>query len=102
PWLERHDAEISFPVARPKPDRICPHSSVTRALWPTLRSPDHLRLEPGRLRLRLQILRQRTGRLDAQSRCRRGRATAHRDKKNFVAKKSITSFSWAWANRWLT
>src|SRR5262249_20753373 len=81
PWLQRHHAEISFPVTRRKPDRIGADPGISRTLWAALRSPYNLRLDSGRLRLWLQVLRQRIGRLYTKPRRGRNGPTAHQDRK---------------------
>ncbi len=93
-----YDAEI--PVWPPRRTRWKQGRDprVTRALRKR-RSPYDLRLEPSRLRLWLQILRERTGRLDVKSRRRRDGGNSSSPSNRRAEKKSITLSSWAWANR---
>ena len=65
PGLERHDPKISLPPHRRQPHRVGPYPGLAGALRRDVRSPDALRLHPGRLRLRLQVLRERARRFHA-------------------------------------
>ncbi len=78
PRLEGHDPEISLPSRRRQPHRIGPHPGLAGALRRDVGSPDDLRFDPGRLCLRLQVLRERAGRFLAQSRPGRDRRSGAR------------------------
>ena len=71
----RHDAEVPVAAERPFADRKRAHPGQPGALRRGERPPYALRLHPGRLRLRLQILRQRARRLETEP-ARRGNRRA--------------------------
>ena len=104
----RHHPKIPLETRRRTICRKRPDSRQPRALRRCQRPSHALHLHPGRLRLRLQILRQRTGRLEAQS-CRRTKSSGKSSRWNerFEACQETdvpvswtTSSSWAWASRW--
>jgi hypothetical protein len=64
----RHDPEIPLAAFRWRFHRKRPHSRQPRPVRRSERSPHALCFHPGRLRLWLSFLRERTGRLEAQPR----------------------------------
>ena len=79
PGLARHDAEIPLGIALRRLHRERAHSRLARSFRRTLRPVHALPLDPGRLRLRLQVLRQRAGGLEAEPHRRGDRRANHRD-----------------------
>src|SRR5439155_19716404 len=69
----RHDPKISFSFGGRGFDRISFNSGVTRPLWRKVGSQNNLYFDEGRLRLRLQILRERLGGVLSESAHERNR-----------------------------
>ncbi len=102
PRLERHDAEVPFPAARRPTHRDGADPRVSGLVRRGQRPPHALHFHAGWLRLRLQVLRERTERLDAQPPARARSSSKSCARKKSPANGSTTSCSWAWASRWPT
>ena len=71
--LARHDAEIPFPLVGRSVDRDRPHPGFACSVRRGERPPDAVCFDPGRVCLRVQVLRERSGRLETQLARRRDR-----------------------------
>ena len=96
----RYDPQISVSPNRRKFDRIRVDSGLAGALRIAFGSPDTLRFDSGWLCVRLQILRERPGRIFPKSAAERNRRSNHRGGTRNAVRRSTTSSSWEWANRW--
>ena len=78
--LARHDAEAALGIALRRLHRERADSRLARYVRRALRPLHALRFHPGRLRVWLQVLRERAGGLEAQPDARGDRRADHRDR----------------------